>query len=660
MNKAQKETQQAFLDSEKKTIKELKQVYSQALKDCDEKIRELSSRADMNPDNLQSIIYQKQYQEAIKGQLEGVLANLQSNQYATVSEYLTKCYEDGFVGNMYDLQKQGIPLIIPIDQKQVTKAIQLDTKLNKTMYERLGEDVNKLKTGIRAEISRGIANGSTWNQVAGKISQHMENTPFNKAYNNAIRIARTEGHRIQTQAALDSMDKAKSKGADVVKQWDSTLDGKTRDTHRKLDGQIRELDEPFEVDGMEADAPGMFGDPAEDCNCRCALLQRARWALDEEELATLEARAEYFGLDKAESFEEYEKKYLGISKEDIEGADSDSVRLGSQMINDAFVTAKTIEEAEEYARNNFVKDKTWSGNGNVSYKGLSVDSANEINRALNEIYSTQDIPKLENIQPMNFRSNIWKGTDAPMAYRALGNGELYYNPKLLKTTGDVDAYIQEGKEAFNTCKDNIDRFTGSNRELIENYIVSGRSLIADDVADPLKALTQHEMGHHIQNSIMAYDKNAIDIVKSGFDEHSIKISGYATKNSGEYIAESYSAYMNGKADLIDPNLKNYFDGLVKKDDKSIASLVESDTISYVKTATSNLETIYLPKQEYAHVMSEINTHMSDAQREQAVVSKAIGDYIYTFENHGFGNYRIIGKVPIDGDKYESIEKIFNE
>lgn len=25
--------------------------------------------------------------------------------------------------------------------------------------------------------------------------------------------------------------------------------------------------------------PGDFGDPAEDCNCRCALLQRARWAL---------------------------------------------------------------------------------------------------------------------------------------------------------------------------------------------------------------------------------------------------------------------------------------------------------------------------------------------------------------------------------------------
>ena len=78
---------------------------------------------------------------------------------------------------------------------------------------------------------------------------------------------------------MDACYKAKDKGADVVKQWDASLDGKTRDTHRQLDGQIRELDEPFEVAGKKAMQPGGFNDPAEDCNCRCALLQRARWEL---------------------------------------------------------------------------------------------------------------------------------------------------------------------------------------------------------------------------------------------------------------------------------------------------------------------------------------------------------------------------------------------
>lgn len=316
MNKRQKEVIEEQLHNEEKTIASLKNTYKQALKDCEQKIRELSARTDM--ENLQSIIYQKQYQEALKAQLEGALSNLQSNSYATVSDYLTKCYRDGYTGVMYDLQQTGIPIIMPIDQAAVVRAIQTDSKLSKSLYDKMGEDVTYLKKAVRAEVSRGIANGSTWNEVAGKLSRHMANTPFQRAYNNSIRIARTEGHRIQVQSALDAQHIAKSKGADIVKQWDSTLDGNTRDLHRLLDGQIREIDEPFEVGGRKVKAPGMFGDPAEDCNCRCCLLQRARWALDDDELQRLKDRAAYFDLDKSDEFEEYQRKYLGITQEDID------------------------------------------------------------------------------------------------------------------------------------------------------------------------------------------------------------------------------------------------------------------------------------------------------------------------------------------------------
>lgn len=57
----------------------------------------------------------------------------------------------------------------------------------------------------------------------------------------------------------------------------------------------------------------MFGDPAEDCNCRCSLLQKARWALDDKKLETMKDRAEYFGLDKSKDFEDYKEKYLQAS-----------------------------------------------------------------------------------------------------------------------------------------------------------------------------------------------------------------------------------------------------------------------------------------------------------------------------------------------------------
>ena len=309
MNKSQKEVQQAHLNAEKHLIKLLERVYGQARNDCEQKIRELSSRTDL--ENLQSIIYQKQYQEALKKQLEGILDNLQSEEFTSIADYLQKSYHDGYVGGMYDLTKQGIPLIIPINQEQVVKALQIDSKLSKGLYARLGEDVSYLKRSIRAELSRGIANGSTWNEIAGKIAKGM-NSPFNTSINNAIRIARTEGHRVQQSAALDAQYRAKEKGADIVKQWDSTLDNRTRSHHRMLDGQIRELEEDFEVDGLKAPAPGHFGKASEDCNCRCCLLQRARWALDDDELKTLQERAAFFGLDKTQSFNDFKQKYLKL------------------------------------------------------------------------------------------------------------------------------------------------------------------------------------------------------------------------------------------------------------------------------------------------------------------------------------------------------------
>lgn len=351
MNKAQKQVIKAQLNREKQAIKELKQVYQRALRDCEQKIRALSERTDM--ENLQSIIYQTRYQEALKAQLEGVLSNLQSNSYATVSDYLTKCYRDGYTGVMYDLQRTGIPIITPIDQAAVVRAIQTDSKLSKPLYDKMGEDVTYLKKAVRAEVSRGIANGSTWNEVAGKLSRHMANTPFQKAYNNSIRIARTEGHRIQVQSALDAQHVAKSKGADIVKQWDATLDGATRENHRLLDGQIREVDEPFEVGGRKIEAPGMFGDPAEDCNCRCCLLQRARWALDDDELQRLKDRAEYFGLDKTTDFEEYQTKYFKVSFEISHEKEQSKPKY---IYQDTVIHKKIIESPDYRRKFNQVSD----------------------------------------------------------------------------------------------------------------------------------------------------------------------------------------------------------------------------------------------------------------------------------------------------------------
>lgn len=322
MNSRQREILQEQLNNEKQVIKELHQVFKQAIADCSLNISLLSARTDM--ENIQTIVYQQQYQNAIKAQLEVALAQLQSGEYATISDYLTRCYQNGYMGVMYDLTGQGIPLIIPMDQQAVVKALQIDSKISKGLYNRLGEDVSVLKKNIRAEVSRGIVNGSSWNEIGEKISLGMNSIidmfGFNKAKNNSIRIARTEGHRIQNQSAMDAQKAAKKKGANVLKQWCAALDGNTRPAHAQADGQIREFDEYFIVGGEKMKAPGIGGSAANVCNCRCALLQRARWALDDKELDTLKERAEYFGLDKSKHFEEYKARYLKVSEQEAEGA----------------------------------------------------------------------------------------------------------------------------------------------------------------------------------------------------------------------------------------------------------------------------------------------------------------------------------------------------
>ena len=333
MNKRQKLVQQQFLNDEEAVIKRLNKVYTQSLSDVSAKVNELSFKIgelqkrydwlDVNdPERekvksmIQSKIYQKQYQEQLHKQLGGIVDKIKTKQFTTVSAYLDECYTNGAIGAMFDLHGQGIPLIMPIDQKAMVRAVQLDSKISKGLYTRLGEDVDLLKRKIVAQVSRGIATGQSYAQVAKGLSDYTR-----IGFNNAVRIARTEGHRIQNTAAMDTMHAAKEKGADIVKQWDSTLDSSTRESHAKVDGEIRELDEPFSNGLQFAGDPN--GGAAEVVNCRCATLQRARAALDDgftkmnnftKELETFESPQKYDEFKEA-FFSKENKQFMNYSEE---------------------------------------------------------------------------------------------------------------------------------------------------------------------------------------------------------------------------------------------------------------------------------------------------------------------------------------------------------
>jgi len=305
MNKKGKGIYKYFLTTEKEVLSELEKVYREALKELKKVV--LMSQGDPL---MQNKVYRNQYQAALKGQVEAILEKLHTQEYESIDEYLKDSYYDGYLSVMYSLHNQGMPLILPIDQDQVVRALLIDSAIDEGLYKSLGADTKKLRDAIASEIARGIATNKTYHEIARNIANQAK-IPLKRART----IVLTETHRIREEASQDARIEAKEQGCKIVKQWDATLDGRTRPTHRRLDGQIREVEEPFEIDGKKAMQPGGFGLPEEDINCRCVALTRAEWALGETELQTLKERAEFFGLDKTKDFEEFKRKYLDAVKE---------------------------------------------------------------------------------------------------------------------------------------------------------------------------------------------------------------------------------------------------------------------------------------------------------------------------------------------------------
>lgn len=304
MNKRQLEVQKAAIKNEQLVLNQLKVTYEEALEDIGNKIKILQSSP-----LTQSKIYQLEYQKALEIQVSGILETMKANNFTTVADYIQTCYEEGFWGTLYDLQGQGIPLIFPIDQEQMLKVCSYspdDIKLSKRIY----DNVDLFKKNTIAEIGRGISNGNSYEEIAKNLKFYG-----NTSLGRAMTIARTEGHRVQQNATFDCQQKAKEKGADVVKQWDSTLDKKTRPHHATLDGQIKELDEPFEVDGLKAMYPSGFGKADEDINCRCVLLQRARWAISDEEYTKMNGdTGELVKLKNLSDYKDFKKQYTKQTK----------------------------------------------------------------------------------------------------------------------------------------------------------------------------------------------------------------------------------------------------------------------------------------------------------------------------------------------------------
>lgn len=296
MNKRQKQVQKSLLNDELAVIKQLEKSYQEAIKNIDNVILRLLARKDT--ENLQSIIYQVKYQTALKKELEGFLKVLHSKNYNLIDDYLKDCYSNAHIGTLFDMQGQGVPLLLGLDQEQMIIAITNNSKLSAPLYNHLGYNLEILKVDVMREISRGIAQSLSYQEIARNIKNTTE-----VDYNKSLRIAKTEGHRVQQEATYNAQRRAKEKGADILKQWDSTLDSRTRPSHQKVDGELVEVDDVFSNGLLYPGDPS--GMAKEVINCRCCLLQRAKWNLPDSDFTKMNGKTNE--LQHFESVADYNK-----------------------------------------------------------------------------------------------------------------------------------------------------------------------------------------------------------------------------------------------------------------------------------------------------------------------------------------------------------------
>lgn len=137
----------------------------------------------------------------------------------------------------------------------------------------LNERLERQRANIIYDIQQQVTQGLQKNEAYGTMAKRLKNQLEGDAVK-AMRIVRTEGHRVQESAKLDAAKHANNNGVVMMKQWNTLEDSRVRTkaaNHRKLNNKKIRMDEDFS-DGLGVGpAPGQLGAAGSDINCRCFL-----------------------------------------------------------------------------------------------------------------------------------------------------------------------------------------------------------------------------------------------------------------------------------------------------------------------------------------------------------------------------------------------------
>lgn len=273
-------------------------AYSQAAQEMQEKLEaylETFSEADkrMQQNVADGLMTEDQYTEWREShmmqaerwqQMRDTLAADASNSNdiarSIIQGYMPDVYAENFNYGTYEIESfANIDTTFTLyDRQTVERLMRDDAKLlpdpakgSKTALAiAKNKDLAWNKRHIQAELLQGILQGES----IDKIAKRMRNVEkMNKTA--SIRYARTMTTGAENAGRIDSYKRANDMGIDLEPAWMSTLDNRTRDSHRQLDGETRDAKSGKFSNGCRY--PGdPDGTPAETYNCRCCLVAQIK------------------------------------------------------------------------------------------------------------------------------------------------------------------------------------------------------------------------------------------------------------------------------------------------------------------------------------------------------------------------------------------------
>ena len=158
------------------------------------------------------------------------------------------------------------------DKRQIDILMtQNESPFSKIAYRNLGNDLR-----IRRRLQNEMAIATMLGEDTNKLRKRIQKVTGQTA-RQAMRVARTERTRVQSQARVQAMEEASSLGLDIEYEW-STRMVNSRDTHKAMNGQRRKTGEAFNSpSGAVLRYPGDPSAPAKEViNCQCVLIPRLK------------------------------------------------------------------------------------------------------------------------------------------------------------------------------------------------------------------------------------------------------------------------------------------------------------------------------------------------------------------------------------------------